>query len=463
MTRAGLSSTSIALASLMAAVHLLGFAQATTVLSGVFLLVFIVLEWSLLIFAARALVVVALGLFGTFWMLGRATPDLLGTAIDRAAFFVCFVVVLSVMGDAARTSKLVRTSGRIIVNQTPGRRYLTLALGGHLMGVLMNLGTVTLLSTMIYGSVTQGPQNADQRVRDIRLRRMTLAMLRGFSAVVFWAPTSVTIAIILSSSLGLQWLDLLPYGLPTLVCYILLGWVVDRMTYARPKSSLVAAPSEPWLRPFGGLLAVTLLVPVSAKIVGYFFDLSLIGGLFLCVPVIGLGWMTLQYRRAGPRRAVALMLRRARTKTVPSLRDLRNEMTIFSASGFLAVILLPQIDVVWLGSNITRLGLSEGVVLVVASWTILLLALVAVNPLVSVPLAIETLVRLPGLTFDPLLIAFMVTTSWGILVGFSPFAASVRLTARGVGQPASEVGPRWNMVFTLCAIALLNGVLLVFA
>ena len=166
MSRATLSSLSIALTSLMATVHLLGFGQATTVLSGVFLTLFVALEWSRLIWAARGLVLVALGLFAAFWLLDRTTPGLLGAAIDRAAFFVCFVVVLSVLGEAARTSKMVQTSGRIIVNQTPGRRYLTLSLGGHLMGVLMNLGTVTLLSTMIHGSVTLGPQTADQRVRN---------------------------------------------------------------------------------------------------------------------------------------------------------------------------------------------------------------------------------------------------------------------------------------------------------
>ncbi len=461
MSRTGFSSLSIVLTSLMAAVHLLGFAQATTVLSGVFLTIFVVLEWPRLIWAARGVLLTALVLFCALWLMGRTTPELLAAAVDRAAFFVCFVVVLSVLGDAARTSKLVRTSGRIIVNQTPGRRYLTLTFGGHLMGVLMNLGTVTLLSTMIYGSVTQGTQTADQRVRDIRLKRMTMAMLRGFSAVTFWAPTSVTIAIILSSSLQLRWIDLLPLGIPGFVCYIALGWLVDRMTFARPKSSLVAGPSEPWLRPFAQLLAIIFLVPSSAAIVSYTFDLSLIGGLFLCIPVIGLGWMTLQYRHAGRGRAILLTLRRARTKTVPSLCDLRNEMTIFAASGFLAVILLPQIDVVWLGENITRLGLGEGAVLVAGSWTIILLALVAVNPLVSAPLVIETLVRLPNLEFDPAVIAFTVTAAWGIIVGFSPFAASVRLTARGVNRPASDVGAKWNFVFSLCAVMLLNVGLLV--
>lgn len=456
MSRAGFSSLNIVLTSLMAIVHLLGFAQATTILSGVFLVTFVVLEWRLLIWAARGVALIALGLFCVLWLLDRTTPQLLAAAVDRAAFFVCFVVVLSVLGDAARTSRMVRTSGRIIVNQTPGRRYLTLALGGHLMGALMNLGTVTLLSTMIHSSVTHGPQTADQRIRDIRLKRMTLAMLRGFSAVVFWAPTSVTIAIILSSSLQLRWIELLPFGIPALFCYIALGWVVDRMTYAPPKSGFVTTSPEPWLRPFGGLLAVTILVPVSAKIVSNLLDLSLIGGLFLCVPVIGLAWMTLQYKRAGPRHALLMMLRRAGTRTVPSLRDLRNELAIFAASGFLAVMLVPQIDVVWLGENITRLGLGEGIVLVAGSWTIILLALLAVNPLVTAPLVIETLVRLPDLTFDPVVIAFMVTTTWGIIVGFSPFTASVRLTARGIQHPASEIGPKWNLVFSLCAVSLLD-------
>lgn len=462
MNRAKLSSLSVALASLMATIHLLGFAQATTVLSGLFLLIFVVLEWPLLILAAQGVVLTALGVFLFFWSLGRTTPELLGQGIDRAAFFVCFVVVLSFLGDAAKTSKMVQTSGRIIVNQTPGRRYFTLALGGHLMGVLMSLGTVTLLSTMIHGSVTQGAQTAEQRIRDIRLQRMTLAMLRGFSAVVFWAPTSVTIAIILSSSLQLRWIELLPLGLPALMCYLALGWLLDRLTYPRPKPGTITVSEEPWLRPFAGLLGVIFLVPMFAGLVSYLFDLPLIGGLFLCMPVIGLGWVVLQNKRAGPRRAVALTLRRARRKTIPSLRDLRNEMTIFGASGFLAVILLPQIDVVWLGEIITRVGLGEGGVLVAGSWVIILLALIAVNPLVSATLVIETLVRLPTVNLDPTIIAFMISVTWGTIVGFSPFAASVRLTARGINRAAAEVGMKWNFLFSLSAVVLLDACLLLF-
>ncbi|MGB1214480.1 MAG: hypothetical protein ACPG4X_14045 [Pikeienuella sp.] len=463
MNRARLSSLSIFLSSLMAAVHLLGFAQVTTALSAVFLIIFIVLEWPFLIWAARGLVTICCGLLCAFWFMGQTTPELIGAAIDRAAFLACFVVVLSFLRDAGETSKMVETCGRIIVNQTPGRRYLTLVLGGHLMGVLMNLGSLSLLSTMVYGSVTRGPQTVEQRVRDIRLKRMTLAILRGFSAVTLWAPTSVTIAIILSSSLNLHWGDLLPLGVPALVTYLTLGWLLDRMTYQRPPPRVVVAASEPWLRPFAALLGVVFLVPLSGAVVSHLFDLSLIGGLFLCIPVIGIGWVAMQNSDAGVGRGMALALHRARTQTIPSLHGMRNELTIFATSGFLAVILLPQIDVVWLSDNITRLGLGEGLVLVAGSWAIILLALSTVNPLVSASLVIETLVRLPGMDIDPAVIALMVTMTWCIVAGISPFSASVRLTAHNVGQGAVEVGLRWNLPFALCAIALLDVVLLMLA
>lgn len=462
MSRSGLSALSATLASLMAVVHLLGFEQVTTVFSGVFLSIFIALEWPKLIVAARGLVITCAGLFAGFWLLDRASLELLGAAIDRAAFLFCFVVVLSFLRDAAQSSKLIQTSGRIIVNQSPGRRYLTLALGGHLMGVLMNLGAVTLLSTMVHGSIAQGDQSAQERVREIRLRRMTLAMLRGFSAVVFWAPTSVTVAIILSSSLQLCWVDLLPLGIPALLCFLALGWAVDRLTYPRARRGVAPIKAEPWLRPFGSLLGIILLVPVSGSLVSGVLDLSLLGGMFLCIPVIGLGWITVQNLEAGAFRALRIALNRTRHQTLPSLRELRNELTIFATSGFLAVILLPQIDVAWLSENIARFGLSEGVVLLLGSWAIIVLALLAVNPLVTASLVIETLVRLPDLDLDPAVIAFMVTATWGTTVAFSPFSTSVRLTARGIHRNAAQVGPKWNLIFSICAVLLIDAVLLLF-
>ena len=462
MTRASLSSISIFMAGVMSVVNLLGFEQATTILSGIFLAIFIVLEWPLLIWAARGLVLSSLALFSILYLLDRAPPALLAASVNRAAFLACFVVVLSFLRDAAQTSELVKTCGRIIVNQTPGRRYLTLALGGHLVGVLMSLGTVSLLSTMIYGSVEQDPNSKDKRIRAIRLKRMTLAMLRGFCAVPFWAPTSVAIAIVLSSSLDLRWIDLLPLAFPAVACHLALGWLLDRLSYGRPKLAETSFPAEPWIRPFGGLLGIVIFVPVSAAVVANALDLSLIGGLFLCLPVIGLGWVALQNLRLGPLGAGIMALRRAGTQTIPSLHELRNELAIFAASGFLAILLLPQIDVNWLSQNITRLGLGEGAVLIGGSWVIILLALATVNPLVTASLVIETLLRLPGLDFDPAIIAVTITVTWGIVGGTSPFSASVRLTARSVNQSANDVGFKWNLWFALCAVALLNVFVLLF-
>ena len=101
--------------------------------------------------------------------------------------------------------------------------------------------------------------------------------------------------------------------------------------------------------------------------------------------------------------------------------------------------------------------------LVAASWAIVLLALVTVNPLVTASLVIETLVRLPGMEFNPALIASMITMTWGLVGGISPFSAAVRLTARAVGHTATDVGLKWNMPFTLCAFLLLDAVLLIFS
>jgi hypothetical protein len=461
VTRAQFSSLCVTFASLMSAVHLLDGSLFSTTLSGLFLGIFILLEWPLLMFAARAPLIGSLGLFLFFWLSGRTSPILLADAIDRAAFLAFFVVALGTLRDAAQTSKLVRTCGRIIVNQSPGRRYLTLTVGGHLMSALMSLGAVNLLGTMVRRAVHESRNSDDERVRQIRLHRMSLAVLRSFCAVPIWAPTSVAIAIIVSSSLDVTWRDMLPYGGAATLLYLGLGWALDRLTFQRPKVPGQPAPRQPFLRPFAALTGIVILVPITGGVIARQLDLNLISGLLIAIPFISIGWTIIQKRHYGMHKAAFLTGRRISRKILPSFRETRNEITIFAASGFLAVILLPQIDVQLLSAGISRFGLTEGPVLVVASWVMIGLALLSVNPLVTAILVIETLVALPGMAFAPEVVALMISVTWAIVVGLSPFATSTRLLGRCIGHMPSEIGFRWNLSFVVIAALILDATLLV--
>ena len=133
---------------------------------------------------------------------------------------------------------------------------------------------------------------------------------------------------------------------------------------------------------------------------------------------------------------------------------------IFASSGFLGMILLPQIDVEFLSIMVSHYGLTAGWLLVLASWGIIIPALVGLNPLVTAILVLEILPRLSGVVFEPTYIAFMITFTWAGVVGLSPLATSVRMTARCINGDPFQIGMVWNRVFSLCIFLGLDAFLL---
>ena len=83
-------------------------------------------EWVLLIVASS----LAIGLYAT----ENGPADIL-FAIDRAAFFAAFIYLVTLLKEAAERSVSVLKLGTYLTKQPAGRRYYSLAFGGHLMGV----------------------------------------------------------------------------------------------------------------------------------------------------------------------------------------------------------------------------------------------------------------------------------------------------------------------------------------
>ncbi len=142
-------------------------------------------EWLLL---AVALALTA-GLAGTGagWSAARH-------ALDQGAFFAAFILLMTLLREAAITSPAVQALGHFLTGQQPGRRFVATYLGGHLGGVLLNFGAISLLAPLIQRGVRAEPVlNADdERRATIREQRQLSALIRGFAFVITWAPTTLT-------------------------------------------------------------------------------------------------------------------------------------------------------------------------------------------------------------------------------------------------------------------------------
>ena len=141
-------------------------------------------EWALLGLAC----LLAFGL----WQRDRA-PDIT-FALAQGAYFAGFILMMMLLREAAQTSASVLNVGAWITQQPPGRRFLANWSAGHLAGILMNFGAISLLAPLVQRGVRAAPiENAkDERRAQIRERRQLSALIRGFAPVITWAPTTLT-------------------------------------------------------------------------------------------------------------------------------------------------------------------------------------------------------------------------------------------------------------------------------
>jgi len=444
-----LSISLLGLICLFAISREFGLETGLAPLAGSALLLWAALEWRLMALIAKITFAVALVMGLVIALTGGFTADMLETAVGRSAFFAFFLMSMDVLRTAAMSSRMVLASGRTVVDQPPGRRYAMITLGGHLFAILLNLGAITLLGTMNKRSIEDNRQDADPRIQEIRLQRMTLALVRGFTAFTMWAPTSVTTIVVLSVVPNLDWYQFAPLGLVSVVLFLTLGWVLDRVSYPRRPVNGPTQPLGSVLKTLIPMSLLTVTILAAAILFSWFTGVRLVAALFMTVPIFGAGWIFVQYSRFGIIRALPLTRRRVTGKILPDLITLRSEVAILSAAGFIAALLPYQIDTDGLGYFIAGMGLTEGWLLVALMWFVALTAPIGLNPIISVAVSVEILSRLSGFSFDPYVLALGGIYAWALATGLSPLGATIRIAGRTIGRPPAEVGLIWNRPFSM--------------
>lgn len=432
--------------------------------TGVTFLLWLALAWRRLAIIPRLTVAVALSLTAYIWWCGGFTGALLTRAIGRAAFFTWFLLAMDILRSAASRSEMVLSSGQALVHQPPGRRYIMLTLGSHLLAMLLNMGALTLLGTMTKRSIEQQSPADTARRNEIRLRRMILGTSRGFAAFTLWAPTSVTVLVMLAALPDLNWHQFALQGVMTAAAFMTLGWLVDRLSY--PVLPAQPGPERSPARLVRALLPLSLLtvaILCAGLILAQVSGLRLIAALLISMPTFGLGWIIFQYNRAGPVLALRLGARRICRQVLPEATTLHNEIAIIASAGFIAVILPQLIDAAALGQLIIRTDLSGGLVLTLLVWVIALSSVIGLNPIITVSIGLELLSQVPGFDATPQMLALAGTMGWAMATGMSPLGASMRLTGRCIGRSPAEIGLVWNRRFTMVAGCAVSTFLILFA
>lgn len=365
----------------------------------------------------------------------------LAAALHTSAALAGLFTALGFLREAAESSPLIRDCGALMVRQPPGRRYLVLSLGSHLVALVLNFGVLSLLGAMVVRGNTAEAAGGDLQVVAIRRQRMMSALLRGFTVMTAWSPLSVAFAVVQNVVPGLPVLQLVPLQLGLAGLQLGLGWLLDRLSF--PRRAAGAAGSAGWA-PLVRLSLLVAAVMVSAVAVAEGLGLRPVMGAVLVVPPAALVWLAVQHRQQGAVGAVlnaVVVLARRLTVTLPAMRS---EITMLAAAMFagsmVAAFLSPQATARAVGA----LGLPPVVLSVLLAWGVMAAAQLGISQLLTVTLLGGALADLARLGIHPLVLASGLLGAWGLSACTTTVGAAVLTVARLSGVPVRTVARDWN-------------------
>ncbi len=410
--------------------------------------VFVVLATPLVAWSRRIFVIVGLALLATAAL---TRPDWLAIAeagLQSAAFIAAFFTASATLRNASATSPSIAESGRFLAQQPPGRRYAALTAGGHLFGIVLLYGAIALLGTL---AETSARRETDPQIRRIRIRRMLLAIQRGFISTLCWSPLTFSMAISTTLVPGASWSDAAALGVIGSLIMAGTGWALDtifkpRLAGPRPK----VQPAGSWasLTPMFVLLAILLFAVAILSVVS---GLRAVAVVLVLVPLLAAGWIALQTTKGG-------RLSEVKRRTVGYSEDLfsyRSELVLLVMAGFIGTVgsrlVLPLVA----GSSAELLAVPTWAILVAIVWFIPLAGLIGMNPILSVSLMAPLLPHADALGVSPTVVVIAITSGWALSGASSPYTATTLLVGAIGKVSAWRVGLSWNGAYTLiCGVTL---------
>lgn len=371
--------------------------------------------------------------------------QVLGKAGIAAAAIIGLFAALGFLREAAETSPLVQQCGELMVRQPPGRRYLVLTLGSHLISLVLNFGVLPLLGTMVIKGNTLDAAGGDQRVVDIRTRRMLSAMLRGFAMMTAWSPLSVAFAVTVVVIPGLDWGRLLPIQVGLAALLLALGWLLDRRAFPPSGHALPGVGQQTDWRPAWRMTALVAAVVCASVALAEALGVKLVVGAMVAVPPSAVVWLLWQKRQP---RKVAKELGQSLLRTMPNFRD---EVAMLGGAMFAGTVAAAFLSPDSIGAMVQTLGLPPLVLVILLAWSIMALAQVGVSQIASVTLLGGALVHVA----PPLVLASAMMGAWALSACSTVVGAAVLTVARLGGVGVKVVGRDWNGLYVVAGGLLL--------
>ncbi|MFD1881605.1 hypothetical protein [Paracoccus pacificus] len=392
---------------------------------------------------------VAIGVALTLWaVLSRGDWfDGVAAAARSGSLILATFTALVALRSAAITSAGIVECGRFLARQRPGLRYVALTIGGHLFGLILLYGAISLLGSLATESAAAEP---DPEIRRHRTRRMLVAIQRGFISTLCWSPLAFSMVISTALVPGASWSGAVLFCLVNALILMVGGWAMDtifkpQLTNPPPPR---AAETGRWLTNLRPLLVLLSIVVAAVAVLHQLTGVSVVGAVITLVPLIALVWIYVQDPQDGVTRA-AYTGRRAAHFVLQELPGYRGEMVLLFMAAYIGslgnFILVPLLA----AQGISFAAVPPLVILLALVWIIPVTGQIGMNPILAVSLILPLLPAPAAMGVSPAVVITAITAGWALSGTTSPFTASVLLVGQLGGIPPRDVGLVWNRGYVL--------------
>ena len=383
--------------------------------------------------AAVGLALIAAGSFSVY--LSGADLSVLIDGFARSKTFLMLFFAVTWLRIPASDSPSMKATRRMIINQPPGRRFVYLATGVHVLGAVLNLAGLSLLSTMV------------ERQRDpILRRRMLTALMIGFVSASSWSPFYVAMVVVLLAVPSLQWTDVVGWGVLMGVFALVVGWLYDRIAWrgARGNSDPVQPvplPAKQGAQVAGVLISLIVLVIGFVELAGVTIPIALA----LIAPPYAVIWFAINPNH-GPNGYIRA--RKIIGQVFTAIPGLRNEAFIFVGAtvfGMGVSTLIPSADLTqWLDTYVPSVDLRIA---------LLIYAIVAIGALglhaVIVVILVGEVLPPEVMGVPDWILGISLLGVWGLSTLVNPNSGTTLYLARATGLSAFTIAWRWHPFVTL--------------
>jgi hypothetical protein len=429
--------------------------RAFGILAGAAVIVFLALIIMRVAWSRQIFVVIALALVAAAIATRPDWPALIEAALRSSAFIAAFFTALTCLRYASAASPSIAECGRFLAGQPPGRRYAALTVGGHLFGLVLNYGAISLLGSL---AETHARREPDPIIRTIRIRRMLLAIQRGFVSTLCWSPLAFASAVSTALVPGATWADAAAPCFVSAIIMAGLGWAIDTIYKPRVANPSRFAPVGSWMSlvPMLGLLAILVASVGGLHAVTGIRAVGVVMGI---VPAIALIWLAMQNRASASPTPLVTHL----GNYVDELAGYRPELVLLMMAGFIGTLGSQLMLPLFAATGFDLSAVPTPVILVGLVWLIPLTGLIGMNPILSVSLMAPLLPHADAMGVSPSAIIVAITAGWALGGASSPYTATTLLIGVFAQVSAWRVGLKWNGLYTVLAGLALSVWVLIFA